>query len=86
MSTLLKHIRIPEDVCREIDKAAEKNNTDFSKEAIYRIKHYERPLTPGITAKVQDIVNKAEELVGEYAPKEIDTIKKESLKLWDYLK
>lgn len=31
MSILLKHIRIPEDVCREIDKAAEKSNTDFLK-------------------------------------------------------
>lgn len=86
MSTLLKHIRIPEDVCREIDKAAEKNNTDFSKESIYRLKHYERPLTPGITAKVQDIVNKAEELVGEYAPKEIDKLKMESIELWEYMK
>ena len=86
MGTLLKPIRIPEDVVRDIEKEAEKNNTDFSKEANYRLKHYKRPLTPAITAKVQDIVNKAEELIGKYVPEEIENLQKESVELWEYLK
>ena len=81
-----KPIRIPESVVKDIENEAAKTGSDFSKVANYRLKHFEKSLTPAITAKLQDIVNTAEELVGEFAPEQITIMKKEVKKLWQYLK
>ena len=84
--TVLKPLRINENVVKEIEQEAIDTNTNFSQIANYRLRHHDRTLTPAITAQIQNIVNTAEELVGRYAPKEIATLQKEVTKLWMYLK
>lgn len=84
--TITKPIRIPESVVKDIENEAVKTDSNFSKVANYRLKHYERSLTPAITAKIQDVVNTAEELVGKFAPDKITIMRKEVKELWQYLK
>lgn len=84
--TVLKPIRINENVVKEIEQEAIDTNTNFSQIANYRLRHHDRTLTPAITATIQDIVNTAEELVGIFAPKEMATLQKKVEKLWMYLK
>ncbi len=84
--TMAKAIRIHESVVEEINREAKAQNTTFSDIANYRLKHFTSTLTPAITAKVQDIVNKAEKLVGEYASKEAESLQKEVAELWKYVK
>ena len=81
-----KALRIKESVVNEIEQEAVDTGKNFSQIANYRLEHFGRSLTPAITAKVQDIVNTAEDLVGELAPKEIKTLQTEVKKLWLHLK
>ena len=84
--TVSTSIRIHESVVEEINREAKAQNKTFSDIANYRLKHFTRPLTPAITAKVQDIVNMAEGLVGKYASKEVESLQKEVEELWKYVK
>ena len=84
--TVSKAIRIQESVVEEINKEAKAQNKTFSDIANYRLKHFTRPLTPAIMAKVQDIVNMTAELVGEYASKDVESLQKEVEELWKYVR
>lgn len=85
-STVKKSIRIPKRVAAEIEKEAAEKNQSFSDTVIYRLQHFQSPLTPAIMGKVQDIVNKATEAIKEYDPQKADVMQKEGAELWKYLK
>ena len=84
--TVSKTIRIPIDVYKEIEAEAIKNNTDFCKVANYRLKHFNKPFTPEISARVCNILNTSYELVGNLAPQELDRLKKDAIEICRYLK
>ncbi|MBR4628564.1 MAG: hypothetical protein IKO47_12895 [Ruminococcus sp.] len=84
--TTLKPIRIPDSVIDQIEEVAAAEGSDFSKVANYRLKHFERPLTPAIAATVQEVVNAAEELVGEFAPDKISVMREKAQRVWKHLK
>lgn len=84
--TICKPIRIPESVVEEISKEAETGNKTFSEVANYRLKHYESPLTPAITVRIQNIVNMAEELSGGFSKEQKKEFQKEVSALWKSLK
>ena len=50
--TVLKPIRIPEKVVKEIEQEASSKNTTFSDIANYRLQHHQNPLTPELLAKM----------------------------------
>lgn len=85
-STVKKSIRIPKRVAEEIENEAAEKNQSFSDTVIYRLQHFQRPLTPAIMEKIQDITNKATEAIKEYDPQKVDVMQKEVAELWKSLK
>ncbi|WP_295067256.1 hypothetical protein [Ruminococcus sp.] len=86
IKTILKPIRIPEDIINDIEREAEKKGTDFSKEVVYRLRHYKHPLTPFIVIKIQNIVNRACAIAMRYSPEIIKELQRDVNDLWKYLK
>lgn len=85
--TVKKSVRIPKDVVSELEKDAAKNyGGNFSDAVVYRVKHFEAPLTPAIMTKVQDIANTAIETVRDSAPDKAENIERKVDELWKYLK
>lgn len=84
--TVLKPIRIPEKVVKEIEQEASSRNTTFSDIANYRLQHHQNPLTPELLAKIQDICNHAIEAVKNNSLTMAKTTELEVSLLWKYLK
>ncbi len=84
--TILKPLRIPESVVRNIEQKAYEKNTTFSDVAIYRLQHHENPLTPAILARLQDIANLATEAAGQASSTKAKKVQKEVALLWKSLK
>lgn len=84
--TILKPLRIPESVVRDIEQEAYENNTTFSDVANYRLQHHENPLTPALLAKLQDIANLATEAANQPSPTKAKIVQMEVALLCKSLK
>ncbi len=84
--TILKPLRIPEPVVRDIEQEACEKNTTFSDIAIYRLQHHENPITPALLAKLQDIANLATEAANQSSPTKAKMVQMEVALLWKSLK
>lgn len=84
--TILKPLRIPEPVVKDIEQEAYEKNTTFSDIAIYRLQHHENPLTPTLLAKMQDIANLATEAANQPSPTKAKIVQMEVALLWKFLK
>ena len=86
-ASVKKSIRIPTDVVSELEKEAkQKFNNNFSDAVVYRLKHFEAPLTPMVVSKIQNIVNTAISDVFLIEPEIAVEMQKEVDWLWNYLK
>lgn len=86
-STVKKSVRIPTRVAEELIKDADnKFNSNFSDAVVYRLQHFQCPLTPAIVGKIQNIVNLATDPEKAQDPQKQDEMQKEVLGLWNYLK
>ncbi len=81
-----KSIRFPSDLIKKIEAGIDDVNTDFSKVVIYRLRHYNRPLTSEIVVKIQNIVNHSLAAAQRGSTEPFSRIQMEVNDLWKYLK
>ena len=83
--TKVTSIRLSEEQHQKLQEKAAKNGMPISNYLITKAVNNDDGLTPAIMAEVQDIVNKATELVQKYAPEQVEEIESEVNKLWSQL-
>ena len=84
--TTSKTVKFLNDLIEEIEAGIDDVNTDFSKVVIYRLRHYNRPLTCDIVVKIQNIVNHSLAAVQHCSTDSFVGIQMEVNDLWKYLK
>jgi hypothetical protein len=81
-----KSVRFPNDLIEEINAGIDAINTDFSKVVVYKLRHYNRPLTSEIVVKIQNIVNHSLAAARHGSTEPFKRIQMEVNDLWKYLK